>query len=97
MRSRFYMNGFLSVDIAFSIIIMSIAFVAILHIQDEITKELSSNDIQKLQHVKDDLLIHIKQNTCTKQQIITNKNQKYETCKFMAKKDFIVLEYIKIM
>ncbi len=96
MDKNLYNKAFLSIDIAFALVIMSLAFIVVLHIQNEISKDISTNDIQKLQEANNNLLSNIVQNKCYKD-IIISKNHNYNICRFEGKKDYIIFQYIKVL
>lgn len=77
---RNYKCGFLSVDIAFSLLIMSFAFILLLKAQSIISKQLNTHDIQNLQKASDNLFDNIKQNKCQQYTLTTKQNHKYKMC-----------------
>lgn len=92
-----YRRGFLSVDIAFSLLIMSFAFILLLQAQNIITKQLNTHDIQNLQAANDNLFNNIKQNKCQQHTLTTKQSHTYKVCLIEGKaQNNITLRYYKI-
>lgn len=75
-----YKRGFLIVDIAFSLLIMSFAFILILQAQGIITKQLNTHDIHNFQVANDNLFNNIQQHKCQQYTLTTKQNHKYKMC-----------------
>lgn len=69
--------GFLSIDVAFGIVIMSFSFIILLSVQNDISNELQNNDIQSLSIANKNLLHNIRTNAAHKQTLTTNSGKKY--------------------
>lgn len=92
-----YKRGFLSVDIAFSLLIMSFAFILLLQAQNIITKQLNTHDIQNLQVANDNLFNNITQNKCQQHTLTTKQNHTYKVCLIEGKEQHnITLRYYTI-
>lgn len=89
-------NGFLIVDIAFSLLVISFAFVLILYAQQHITKELNIDDIKNLYKSNNELFTNIKQDKCKKDTIKTKNNFLYNVCLVEGNKNGIVFRYYVI-
>ena len=70
-------SAFLSIDIAFAIVLMSFALMSFLYIQKSISNGLSNSDIQHFNDANASLLNHIKQNNATTKIITTQNNKSY--------------------
>lgn len=91
---RNFSRGFLSVDIAVSLLIMSFAFVLLFQAQSIIAKQLKSRDIQNFQETNDIILEGIKQQKCQQRTLTTKQNHTYKMCLIEGKgKNGITLHY----
>lgn len=79
-----YSNGFLSIDIAFGLVIMSFAFVILYYIQLDISREIARDDINALSKANHKMLHNIQTNNGINRTIITNSNKKYNVKFFEA-------------
>lgn len=83
-------KAFLSIDIAFALLIMSSTFLMLFVIQNDISKQINSQDITKFEQANQDLLHNLIQQ---KSQIITLKtlNKTYRFQQIEGKNDAILL------
>ncbi len=90
--------GFLSIDIAFSLLIMSFAFILLLQAQQAITQQLHTHDIQNLYEANTNLFNNIAQNKCQKHTLTTKQKHTYNLCLIegKAKHSAIILRYYTI-
>lgn len=87
-------NGFLIVDIAFSLLIISFALVLILYVQYDVSKKLNTSDIQNLYKSNNEIFTNIKKGKCKKYSIRTKNNYSYDVCLVEAgNQDEVVLHY----
>lgn len=76
-----YKGGFLSIDIAFSLLILSFVFVLLSQVQGSITKQLNTRDIQNFYEASDNLFHNIKHSVCRKYTLKTSNNHVYDMCR----------------
>lgn len=90
-------SGFLSIDIAFSLLILSFAFILLLQAQNTITKQLNTHDMQNLYKANETLFYNLKHNICKRYTLKTQNNHTYNACMLTGKaNDEITLHYYAI-
>ncbi|MDY5185146.1 hypothetical protein [Helicobacter trogontum] len=92
-----YRSGFLSIDIIFSLLILSFAFVLLLQAQKTIIKQLNTRDIENFYEANDNLFHSIKHNVCKKYTLQTSNNHTYNMCMIEGRsKNEVTLRYYTI-
>lgn len=86
-------EAFITIDIAFSLLILSFAFVLLLQAQNAITKNLQISDITNFQKANENLFHNIAKSACKNHTITTKKNHTYALCMIESKHDSILLRY----
>ncbi|RDU67468.1 hypothetical protein CQA53_00090 [Helicobacter didelphidarum] len=71
-------KAFLSIDIAFALIIMSFAFILLLIIQNDISQEMQREDISDIQNTNQYLFDMIKVDRGRNHMLSTNKQIQYQ-------------------
>lgn len=90
-------SGFLSVDIIFSLVIMSFSFIILFQVQLDITKEIQRKDVQDFGISNQHLLNNIKLNTSQNKIITTNNKKQYNVSFFETNVgDEIKIYYFKV-
>lgn len=90
-------SGFLSVDIIFSLVIMSFSFIILFQVQLDITKEIQRKDVQDFGISNQHLLNNIKLNTSQNKIITTNNKKQYNVSFFETNAgDEIKIYYLKV-
>ncbi|MWV62657.1 hypothetical protein DCO58_02995 [Helicobacter saguini] len=89
-------KAFLSIDIAFALVIMSLGFVILLYVQSDIAKVLQNNDIQKISESN----LSLKQilNTKGQTQTLTTQSGRQVAVEFFTTNtNEITLHYYKVL
>lgn len=90
-------SGFLSVDIIFSLVIMSFSFIILFQVQLDITKEIQRKDVQDFGISNQHLLNNIKLSTSQNKIITTNNKKQYNVSFFETNVgDEIKIYYFKV-
>lgn len=88
--------AFLSIDIAFGLVIMSFSFVILMYVQNNIASELQNNDIQKFSESNLSLK-QILHNKGQKQILKMNSGKQVNVEFFATNTNEITLHYYKIL
>lgn len=90
-------DAFISIDIAFALLIMSFSFVILYAVSKSIINENSRKDIQYFSESNANLLNNINANISKNETLTTNSNKKYNVKMFSNTKGEILIHYYKII